>query len=561
LRVRVLPQHPYSLELFTERRSPLVEGRISSTYRPVYYDRGITFRYKQRRSSLTLSYLENISQYGKVTVDSVSQTADASYGIGPFINSGGYRVTDTATSPNKGTTTQILSYYDNTLYFKDASFTSRIDSHQLVQKDPRSIITFSDATFTWKEQASITLPWWDIQTNGAYALDEDTVTQKDTSPAGESAFSREAEFSDLSISKRFYNSLSGNFYINNINSHSTGGEMKTKSKAFNVNYVKMIPGGRFMAGYFSRRSVNDIINSPTVTNEKHTIAVSGACNPNIDTCFDLNNTSIDVNSIMIWVESPPPLNDLILLTNADYTVYPVGNKTEIAISPAALTALGFTFPGSFNFYVKYSFIQQTVEYETNNLGYNIKFELFNNLLNPYYGFSKQEQIVLSGSMPGGPQNTETETIGVLVMKLPYTFTEEYQSISSNVNPSKTFRSIADYRKNIAPDTSLYARLHYTSTTTLGENAYSDNTLGADARLQKFVPQKHLSLGLNASFAHRSSFSSSDMYLLHASVMWSIGNLIVNATASTSETVSTSGTMGKSVMVSQEYFLTMTRQLF
>jgi hypothetical protein len=561
LRVKILPKHPYTLELFTERRSPLVQGRLSLSYKPVYYDSGAIFRYKKRRASLTLSYLDDISKYGTFSVNSRTHAADGSYSIGPFINSAGHRVTDSTTAPSGSKTTQIISYFDNTLYFTEASFSSHIDIRRYTQENPLSTSLFTDDTMTWKETASISLPW-NFQTSGGYSIDEDTMTTKETSNAPETSVTRQTKNTDFTISTRVYNSLTLNYYINNLSTDSTGGEITVKTRAFTAGYVKAIPTGRLIGGFFFRNSDTDINNAPTIPDESHTIdlPLGFICDMATGTgsCFNLSAQNVDQNSIIVRVKSPFPPNDLIVLTNnVNYTVGPNGNKVLVTITNLPV---GFPVPGKYEFHVTYSFTSEMVEYKTTNIGYNIRFELFNNLVNPYYGYSKQDQKVLSGELPGGPQDTATTTVGVVVLKPPYSFTEEFQSVGSNINPSRTFRSIADYRKDLAMNTNLYAKIYYTTTSQSGIASYSDNTLGADTRLQKYVPQKNLSLALGASYAHRQSFTASDTYLLSSSVMWKIGKLLLNASATMSESVSESP-IGNNIIISEQFFLTVTRRLF
>jgi hypothetical protein len=147
-----------------------------------------------------------------------------------------------------------------------------------------------------------------------------------------------------------------------------------------------------------------------------------------------------------------------------------------------------------------------------------------------------------------------------VLKPPYSFTEEYQSISSETNPSRTFRSIADYQKSIAPDTSLYAKIYYTATTRQGIINSSDDTFGTDARLQKHVPRKNLNLSLGVSYAQRRSITISETYTVNSSLMWRIGKLTLTASASVSESVSTTPA-GGTATANEQYFLTISRRLF
>jgi hypothetical protein len=335
--------------------------------------------------------------------------------------------------------------------------------------------------------------------------------------------------------------------------------MKTKSQVLTSNYVKKIAWGRFNAGIFARNTITDINNAPTRTDVR---TLSGPLP--LPASFDLSAQNIDESSIIVRVKNPDPPYDLIPLTSADYTVSPaIGNTVQITITdlPSPLLCTGILCAGkNYDFHVAYSFIQQMVEYETTITGYNVKFELFDNLINPYFGYSKQDQKVLSGRLSGGPQNTSTETVGLLVLKAPYSFTEEYQSVVSNVNASRTIKSIIDYRKNMTTNTSLYAKMNYTMTKQEGSSTGSYNTFGANARLQINVPRKNAAVAFGLFYYRRDSFTTSESYALNSSLTWKIGKLLLTAGAIATESVSTTQS-GKNNVVSQQYYLSLSRKLF
>ena len=556
LTVRILPRHPYSLELYTERHTPLTQVRVSSSYKSVYYDRGAIFRYKKRASSLTLSTTQNISEYESYRVNSVTHAADGAYSIGPFMNTAGQSVTESVTSSSQARTIQTASYFNNTLHFRDANFASHIDVRNLVQENPVSASQHNDNVLTWTEEARLVLPW-NFRTSGGYRLNEQTMTQRPTNTASERTFSRETENTHFAVSHRLYNNLSTSYNINNSSSLSTGGDMKTTSKGFSANYTKMIPWGRFLTGTFVQRSLTDIKNAPTIPDEIHTITVtgSGSCSTGVD-CFDLDNQSVDISSIIVQVRSKTT-NEIITLAGTYYTVDQPGSAVRITITSLPS---GFVTPDIYEFHVTYSFISQMVKYETTSSGYTVAFELFNNFINPHYGHSKSDQEVLSGTLEGGPQHMSSESMGVSVLKQPYTFTTDYQSTTSNLNPSRVFKSTAGYRETIAPNTSLNAKVHYTTITRQSAVTSSEDTLGADAHLQKNVPRKNLSLALGVSYAHRSAFSTTETYSLNSYLSWKIGKLLISMSASVSESVITSAGV-KNVSVNEQYYLTLSRRLF
>lgn len=555
LRVRILPKHRYSLELWTERREPLVMGRLTSAYRPVLYERGALFRYKRRPASLSLRYVEKISEYGTSTVYAVSRSANGSYSIGPFVNSASSGHTESLSTPSQARTNQTYSSFTNELYFRDASFTSHIDMNDRKQESPLSSLIFTEDRLCWNEDARLSLPW-NFQTSGGYGYERDIITQGMTTPSTVSTYAQETGTSVFTASHRLYNSLTTSYSVSNMSNRSTTGEMDTHSQSLVGNYTKKIPWGRFTTGAAFRSSDTDIKNAPLLTNEVYTIGLP------IPGYFDLKEPSVDVNSIVIWVKSPLQPNDLILLTkDVNYTVALLGNIPRITIT--ALDPLVFPLPETYEFHVKYSIIKEEVEFKTTNAGYNIKFELFNNLINPYYGHSKTDQKVLTGSLPGGPQHVTQDTVGVVVAKTPFTFTEEYQSVVSNINPSRTLRSIADYRKTIDASSSLYAKAYYTKQTRggAGESGYSEDTIGTDAQFQKNVPRVNLGYNVAVAYVYSKTFTTAESYLLSSSLSWKAGKLVITMSASISETATTMPAGGRNSIVTERYLLSISRRLF
>ena len=250
---------------------------------------------------------------------------------------------------------------------------------------------------------------------------------------------------------------------------------------------------------------------------------------------------------------------------SNYQINKLGNTVQIVV-------LSLPFPVdqnlsvTYEFHASYSLIPSNVEFETRTEGYNLKFEIFDNLLAPYYSHTATIQEVLSGSLPGSPDSLTMETIGVIVQKMPYIVTTEYGSARSRLNPYRTWKNMAEYRKNMAETTSMTARISRTYSTYpeaiawQGTKGYTEKITRADVTMQKSFPRKNLDLFLGGSYSDRNSFIHATGYSLNATLSWRIGMLTANLGAIINDSSSTLQT-GKQTLTYEYYYLTLTRKLF
>ncbi len=560
VRTFILPEHPYNLELYTLQRSPLIKGRFSQVT-PRSRERGAIFRYTRRPLFAEMSATENTTS-GLFSYTAKTYRGNIGHYLGPFFNSAGYAHTQSTTSQNIQTTRND-EFFSNELNLTFLTLSSRFETDRQKQEDPLSA-SLSTETVSWIEQLSTELPG-NLNAAASFNFLKDTRTTEQTTSSSENVVFNKSDNAGFVLSHRLYDSLRTNYNVNYVSAESTGGDTRTASQALTSAYTKKIPTGTFFAGINLSNTHSEIRGAPVVVSEAHTLtAVPPALSP-IPGSFILNAQPVDESTIIVWVEYADHLVLMTLGPTADYQIVKIG-ITSVQINVSSLPADVDTTLSQYKFQVSYSLIPSNVEFETRTEGYNLKFELFDNLLSPYYSRTSTIQEVISGSLPGSPDSLTMETIGVIVQKMPYIITTEYGSARSRLNPYRTWKNMAEYRKNMAETMSMTARISRTYSTYpeaiawQGTKGYTEKITRADVTMQKSFPRKSLDLFLGGSYSDRNSFIHATGYSLNATLSWRIGMLTANLGAIINDSSSTLQT-GKQTLAYEYYYLTLTRKLF
>ncbi len=555
VRTFILPEHPYNLELYTLQRSPLIKGRFSQAT-PRSRERGAIFRYTRRPLFAEMSVTENTTS-GLFSYTAKTYRGNIGHYLGPFFNSAGYAHTESTTSQNVRTTRND-SFLSNQFNLSFLTLNSRFEADRQKQEDPLAAPVDTE-TVSWIEQLNTELPG-NLNAAASYNLLKDTRTTEQTVSSPESALFNKSDNAGFTLTHRLYNSLRTNYNVNYVSAESTGGDTRTTSQSLTSAYTKKIPTGTFLAGVNLSNSRSEIRGAPVVVREVH--ALPGPIVSGVN--FFLNAQPVDETTIDLWVKDPLSGNLVPMTLGPNYQISKIGNTVQIVVLSLP-SPVDPNLP-SYEFLVSYSLIPGNVEFETRTEGYNLKFELFDNLLSPYYSHTSTIQEVLSGSLPGGPDSLTLETVGVIVQKMPYIVTTEYDGARSRLNPYRSWKNMAEYRKNMAEATSMTARISRTYSTYpvaiawQGTRGYTEKTTRADVTLQKSFPRKNLDLFVGGSYFDNSSFINSTGYSLSATLSWRIGRLTANLGAIINDSYSTLPT-GKQTLNYEYYYLTLTRKLF
>ena len=477
------------------------------------------------------------------------------YVIGPFSNSLGY---DYSTSTNSYLmhTTRNDAFFSNDLSLPSLNLASQVRKDRLQQKDPR-YGQVSDEILSWTEQLTVQFPW-NFSGTGGYTLLKDDRRTEQSPVIQESKLFNYSENVYGSLSHRLYRSLWTTYTKNYTNVETSSGDSNTETDAISGTYTKNIPPGKLTAGVSLSRSHSEINNRPIILDEVHRVTFL-ADNP-----FTLNGRSVDNTTISVWVEDPSS-GVILPLTMASYLVQPIGRTTQIFILSSTLP-----FPVAagtqYRFHVSYSLLPMNVEFRTDYNSYTLSFDLLEGTLKPYASYSSSHQDILSGFLPGGPDSSRAEILGVILQKNPYLFQTQFESVTSYVNPYRTFKNVFEYRGQPSQATNLMTRLtlvrsnYPLAATGSNTTGYTETVEMLEMNAQRRLPRRNLDLMLGTAVTRRSSYVTSTAFTLNGSLVWQMGKLTVNLGALLNDMTTVYRT-GKEKMLAEYYYLTVSRKLF
>ncbi len=211
-----------------------------------------------------------------------------------------------------------------------------------------------------------------------------------------------------------------------------------------------------------------------------------------------------------------------------YSINPVGNTFKIFIIDIPAEAKDPDPFHEYTFRITYSFIVGSVEIEKSGFGYNLKLDLFDGLVNPYYIYNHENQKILSGTLTGGTDEVTSHTVGLVLQKQPYTLLMEYQDYDSRLTPSKRYRAEANYRQNFEMTTNVDARVYYTKVRNLASffdpESTTETSMGMDLKVNKRYPRKNLTVTAIGSYSNRKLIFTTNTYSLGAAVTWKVAKL-------------------------------------
>ena len=552
-RAKVLPEHPYNLELYTLRATPLLQGQSSADTRPTLTEKGAIFTYEDNPVFFNLSYVEGATETRISSSEQNTARISGSHGIGPFVNSAGYARTNSSTSSGTRTSSD-LSFFGN----KFSLHSLLLDSSITKERSTQTSLFFAGLhtdTFTWMEQFNADLPW-NFSTSASYDARNDVRTIEQTATEPRSEERSNAKNANFTLAHKLYDSVRTYYLLNQTSSETSSGDTKGVLNALNGLYTKRIPDGRITIGAQGSRSIVNQENAPLIVGEIHTAPLFGT--------FTLTRESVDPSTISIRVLSD--VNALIdLVRNANYIVELFGTTTIITILslPPEVTA-GQPANHIYSFQVTYALAAATVELQTTTIGYSVNLSLFNNLIAPYHSRVHSTQVVLAGSVPGGAQDTVNTIIGVGVQKAPYALVSEYQSTENDISPSHSLRNSAEYVRKLSDTTGLSIKAQQRKTVygegTLGTGGYTEYVSAFNITISNTIPRKNLYTSLGAAYSQRHATFDTNLYALMGNLSWKVGTLSVNLGTSLNHSTST-GAFGNQTLLSEFYYMTVSRKLF
>lgn len=562
-RARILPEHPYNLEVYTLRQNPFIQGRISGGFTAVGYDSGAIFRYKKRPFGFDLGYNMTTLESPQSTTNANNVRTNATYFKDWVSLSGSFSHTSSDSS-SFGVSTSYSSdnySFENQLKYpkREIYLTSGVNG--VIYNQNSIVQTFDDRTLTWTEQLSAELPL-NLTSNVFYTHFDDNGKTLESGASSETPQSSKSDNTSFSLTHKLYRSLITTYSFSYQSTTSAEGDSTASTKgtnqSLNSTYTKKIPGGLLVAGVVFSRATTDVSGALAVINEPQTAQIFGD--------FTLQQSNVDDASITVRVKAPDTGILVDLTRNIHYLVFQVGNTTRIQIIAIPAEALSPDPLFRYNFLITYSLIPEQVKLQTNTFGYSVRLELFNNLVSPYYTYNHSEQTVLSGTLAGVPEVDTSNTAGILFQKEPYSLLLEYQSFQSTVNPYKQYRAEANYKKDVTPTAHLIVRALYRRTS-YGQDLlqtnipFTETSVGMDAHLQKSFYERRLETSLGGSFSYTSGLSKANSYYLDALLIWKMGLIELKAGAQVGQSqIEIEGSIGKQESLHQYYYLSIVRKL-
>jgi hypothetical protein len=551
IRAWILPEHPYNLEVYTTRRNPILGGRIAPGPDLVSHEKGAIGRYTRMPLFLEVG-TNDVSTTGQNSYRSETSYASGSYFLGPTSTTATYNHV-TSTNAAAVSTIRDRYYAVNDISLPLFTLQSRWEFQDDLQEGPGMAPADMERT-NWMEDLSFPLPG-NFRTDLTYSVSRDRVASMAAAPPPFDSVLTRTENERVSLSHDLYASLRTSYNMNYTVLDSTGGESRTAAQSLNVLYTKRITGGRLTAGGYLSRMNQERRGAPVVL-ETHETTATGI--------FDLNLPLSDLSSVAVWVVDPSgALVPLIL--HLHYEVQPSGSLRSIDIIslpvPPWLPA-----SGSYTFKVTYAPVAADFELLNDGSAYNLSLELFDNLVNPYYNHSNLRQELISGFIPGGPDNVTSDVAGIRLQRVPYFVLGEYQNYRSQVNPFEAWRVRGEYRGRATPSLSAtgilsHSRTVYAKTlTSQGIRGYADEITEVIGSVQKDLPRRHLNMTASVSYVLRKTFATTETFSTNGSLLWRIGQLDLRTGIALSYAASAL-TVGRQRSSSEYYYLTLTRSLF
>jgi len=556
--VIALPEHPYNLRLFSRRLEPLYKQQFATFYTNVDYSKGAVFRYREKPYFFSARYIEDSIESSLFSSDIKLFGADGTYfkeyrnGNVLSLNATYDHKTFDSTAQGNGDTDEYS--VGNTIDLRNVSLNSTLSGSSAKQDSPFSGPLKTDQ-FSWYELLHANLPL-NFRTDLSYSYRKNDYTVGATGTFPEITTSATDKRVDLSLSHYLYQSLQSRYAFFYDSLSSAVGDTTTQSNSLLFNYTKSIPWGRLLAGLNLSSSVTDTSGVTVATNEQHTTPVPGS--------FFLDVLDVVPATLRVYLKSPlPPFGLVLLEENINYTVMSHGNKVQVTIFNLPSE---FAVPETYTFLVSYSRIPAEFKSRTDYLSYNVGFELFSNMVNPYYSYSSSKTKVLSGDFPGEPPDTTLYTVGVNLRKEPFRALVEYQQQDSNVSPYSQWKGEVAYTKDIAETTRAFASAYYTDTSysqTASAQGYSYKTVVITGNIQHQLPAKNLLLSGGGSYAHFSGPTNGSAESADVALQWKVAkftlSLGANATHSDSESPGT--TAATTTRTHQYYFMNVKRKFF
>jgi hypothetical protein len=560
-RLFFLPEHPYNFELFALRREPLYKEQSQTQHSTVETLYGARFQYRRKPYFVHAGYLDN--QTSSQTDDSNVQrlNLDGEYfkefGGGNMFTATAF-FTPSRFSGSLGLTGDASQYGVTGLVDVQTVRLNVTASKSTYDQESPLSGQLANEQFVFQERLSAYLPM-NFRADFYYRILNNTSTISERGVPGPRDLSDDSEDLEAVISHRLYQSLDSRYVFLRASRTSSGGDSTSVSNSLGVDYTKLIPRGRVMAGLNLATILTDSSGQTDIPSEPHP-----GINVQPPGVFSLDQLNVEQASLAVFVRSTVSPFELIRLASTDYTVTLIANRLEISVF---LLPPGFVVPGTYDFVVSYSLTTGTFEQRMNTYGFNTSVQLLDNMLTPYYSFLAVRSTILAGVFPGVPLDSTRNTVGLNFLDGPWRAMGEFQSLAWDVNPYRQWRAEVQYTGSIDPTLRLYAtadylyRYHSEGTSVDTPTAYSEQNISLSGSVQKDFLSRALMLSAGGSYTRVLGLVDSNAYALNSALTYRIGKLELSAgiDAHGSDTQGTTG--GPYNRTHQYYYVKVLRRIF
>lgn len=531
---KILPSHPYNLELYFLRATPMTGGTAGSSGSVVIYEQGARARYDERPWSSTLSYINHESS-GNLSSDNQSLLYNLNYFQTGTNVSGTYN--HNTSSTNGGAEDTIRDMYNlnfikkldkvrfNSRWTHDEhdqedSYYDTLDSSSFLEEDE----LYGEVDVELPHNFDTVLSYLNSDRNSTYVRDTGTLESY-----------TESQYYNFRLHHRLYKSLNSSFSAGKQMTDAAGGDMEQDNYRLAFDYSKQIPWGTVLAGLWDGLSYIDNKGAPVTLFETH--AIDTGLN-----FFTLKYQTIEPASIEVRIIDANNNDRTILLSEgAHYIVTPFPNSFRITIINLPLDEL-LDPDGNiwdYSYQVDYSFVPADYNLRNKDWGTSLQVALFNSLITPHYAYSQNDQKVMDGWFPGDPAHVRTHSLGLGFNAYPFTGDVTRSWLRSNTTDEDRLTTYATYSREITANTSGHLSLSFEDvqttqhelgnvgpTTSLSEQFYS-----AQAQVQTVLPQKNLNASFATNYTLYQGLGESTNISFFSTLIWHVGLLDLNLTAS------------------------------
>ena len=447
--IMVLPSHPYNLHLYAGRKDTEVWGQ-ADTSSALSYQWGADANYKKRpwHTNLRYAHTETTTAWDFVT-DSIGGNLSyfASSTLWNFNGSYNHFISSSYDDQSNMVTDVFGAHISKN--WESFGFLSRwaLDQNDQEDRYDQSILVLPDYNETrnrreWVNELTADLPL-DVTSRLSYQKrNYYSEYQRGDRTGGATS---DSDIYNLNFTHRLFRSLTTRMNNGYRTITSSGGETEQKDGRLSTDYSKFIRWGSFGAGLSGGIADTANVGGTTTLSETHFLTASSP------TSFILASTQLDPESIRVSVIDVFN-NNMVVPLNRDihYTVIFLGESYRILMlaPPPSLTEPWTEYTYS----VDYTNIASDYSIRNRNWGGTVRMDLFNRLLSPHAGYTRNDQQELDGFFPGILNNSTSYDVGLSssygivqgdISKNWRTSTTENQtSLSANVSAALKFTQLS-----------------------------------------------------------------------------------------------------------------------